>query len=268
MLSVAVITKNEEANIARCLESVRWADELVVVDSGSTDRTAELARSFGARVIVREWEGFSKQKEFALRSASHGWVLSLDADEEVTPELREELLGIIARPDALNGYEIPRKSFFLGTWMRHGGWYPGYQLRLLRKDRTAMNHRPVHEGFETEGPVGRCRGDINHYTYATLHQYIEKMNDYSSLDVSNKLRSGKRIAWYNVLLNPLSAFLRQYVSKQGFRDGYHGFLLAWYSALHVQIIYAKSWEYRHAERSGAPLPPVSSGDLLRLKRLS
>ncbi|MHB1051281.1 MAG: glycosyltransferase family 2 protein [Bacteroidota bacterium] len=268
MISVCIITKNEEANIARCVRSVQWADEIIVVDAESTDRTGVIARENGARVIERRWEGFAKQKEFAVLQASSEWVLSLDADEEVSDELEKEIREVLSAGTSYDGFEIARKSYFLGQWMRHGGWYPGYQLRLFRKSKTRMNHRPVHEGFMVDGRVGRLSSDINHYTYTSLHQYIDKMNDYSSLDVMNKISSQKIIRWYNFILNPLSAFLRMYISLQGFRDGLYGFFLAWYSALHVLVIYAKCWEYQIAQKNGTPLPPVTGEDLTELKRLA
>jgi glycosyltransferase involved in cell wall biosynthesis len=268
MISVTIITKNEESNIARCITSALWADEIIVIDAHSTDRTREIARSFGAKVIEREWEGFALQKEFALLQASCEWVLSLDADEEVTAGLKSEILRIIGSDQRCDGFEIPRKSFFLGTWIRHGGWYPGYQLRLFKKSKTRMNHRPVHEGFIVDGTIGRLNADLNHYTYTSLHQYIEKMNDYSSLDVVHKISKNTTIRWYNFLLNPLAAFFRMYLSLQGFRDGFHGFLLAWYSALHVLVIYAKSWEYQQANVNGDPVPPITSEAIAELKRLA
>lgn len=257
MISAIVITKNEEANIARCLQSVQWADEIVVVDAESTDRTAEIARSLKAKVIVRPWEGFAKQKEFAFLQASHEWIFSIDADEEVTDALKKEILATAALPDAKNGYEIPRKSFFLGKWIRYGGWYPGYQMRLFKASEARMNHRPVHEGFIVDSGKGRLNADLNHFTYNSLHQYIEKMNDYSSLDVLNKLSSGRIVRWYHFLLNPLSVFLRMFVSLKGWKDGMEGFLLAYYSAVHALAIFAKCWEYQFAQKQGTALPPVT-----------
>ncbi|MFA6467389.1 MAG: glycosyltransferase family 2 protein [Bacteroidota bacterium] len=265
MLSVVIITKNEEANIERCLKSVQWADEFIVVDAESTDKTVRIAESLHARVIIRPWEGFAKQKEFAMHQSSNEWVLSLDADEEVTEELQKEIRAVITLPESLNGYEIPRKSFFLGKWIRYGGWYPGYQLRLFRKSKTRMNHRPVHEGFLIEGLIGVLKSDLNHYTYNSLHQYIEKMNDYSSLDVLNKLSSGRTVHWYNFILNPLSVFLRMFISLKGYKDGFYGYILAYYSAIHSLAIFAKCWEYQSAQQHGTALPPVSASDIAGIK---
>jgi glycosyltransferase involved in cell wall biosynthesis len=270
-LSVVIITKNEARNIERCLASVQWADEVVVVDAGSTDATAEICRRMGARVIERAWEGFARQKEFAVQQASHDWVLSLDADEEATPELRAELAGILGLTSSpgTDGYQIPRKSFFLGTWIRYGGWYPGYQMRVFKKTAAVMNHRPVHEGFEVPGAVGTLHAQINHYTYDSLSQYLEKMNDYTSLDVTNKITEHPDavIRWYHCVLNPIALFLRMFIVLQGYRDGFHGFLLAVYSSLYKLLVYAKSWEYQTAHRRGEALPPVTSADILAIKRL-
>lgn len=268
MLSVIVITKNEERNIERCLRSVQWAPEIVVVDAESTDNTCKAALQFGAKVITRTWEGYSAQKEFALRHASHPWALSLDADEEVTPELREEIQAVIGSAEANDGYEISRKSYFLGKWIQHCGWYPGYQLRLMKKTKARIHHRPVHEGFMVEGSIGRLSGSINHYSYRSLHHYIEKMNEYSSLDVANKFSAGKKIRWFNFLLNPLSAFVRMYFSLQGYKEGMHGFLLASYSALHVMVIYAKTWEYQFALLHTLSPPPITSKAIMERKKLS
>lgn len=267
MLSVIIITKNEEKNIERCLQSVLWADEIIVVDDYSTDKTVELCRQFSVTLIQKKWEGYSKQKEFAAQQASYEWILSIDADEEVTEELRREILSVLSSATAYNGYQIPRKSFFLDKWMKYGGWYPGYQLRLFKKSAFRMNHRPVHEGFETNGAVGRLRSNLNHYTYHSIHQYLEKMNDYTSLEVMNKIEKGKRIRWYHLLLNPLSHFLRMFFSLKGYRDGFYGFLLAVYSSLYTLLVFAKSWEFQEANRAKEALPPVTSEELQLLKNL-
>jgi glycosyltransferase involved in cell wall biosynthesis len=265
MISVVVITKNEEANIERCLKSVQWADEIVVVDAESTDRTVEIARGLLAVVIIRPWEGFAKQKEFAMQQAKHEWIFSIDADEEVTAELKEEILKTVRSEGTLNGYEVPRRSFFLGKWIKNGGWYPGYQLRLFKRSKARMNHRPVHEGFLIEGMKGILQSDLNHYTYHSLHHYIEKMNDYSSLDVLNKLSGGRRVRWYNFIINPVTVFLRMFVSLKGWKDGMAGFLLAFYSALHSLAIFAKCWEYQQAQRQEAELPPVTPEAVAEMK---
>ncbi len=266
MVSVILITKNEEVNIERCLQSVQWADEIIVVDAESTDQTVAKAKALHATVFVKHWEGYAKQKEFAMHQTKHDWVFSIDADEEVTEQLKKEILHIVKQSSALNGYEVPRKSFFLGKWIRYGGWYPGYQLRLFKKSKARMNHRPVHEGFLIDGMIGLLSADLNHYTYNSIRHYIEKMNDYSSLDVINTVARGRTVRWYNFILNPLSAFLRMYFSLHGYRDGFHGFLLAYYSALHSLTIFAKSWEYQISLRQQTSLPPVTAGAVAQQKK--
>ena len=268
MLSVAIITKNEESNIERCLRSVQWADEIVLVDAHSSDSTAEKATKLNANVLQRGWDGYATQKEYAVAQCSHDWVLSIDADEEVPETLRAEILHAVDRTDEYNGYEIPRKSFFLGAWMQYGGWYPGYQLRLFRKSKTRMNHRPVHEGFLTEGSIGRLQSALNHYTYESIHHYVEKMNDYTSLDVHNKIVTGRVVHWYHLLLNPLSSFFRMFFSLKGYKDGFRGFLLAYYSSFSTLTLYAKCWEYQQAQQGHADLPPTTSEMIAELKRLS
>ena len=264
-LSVIIITKNEERNISRCLESVRWADEIIVVDDHSDDKTREICAQAGALVITREWDGFSRQKEFALLQASHPWVLSLDADEVVTTELHEEIQKILASPGEVSGYRIPRKSYFLGRWMRYGGWYPGYQLRLFKKENVYMNHRPVHEGFEVDGKVGTLASDIDHYTYHSLHHYLEKMNEYTSLEVMNKISGGRKISWYHFILNPISVFLRMFFSLKGWKDGFLGFLLACFSSLYTLLVFAKCWEYQNHTHFGIETPPVNQSEITHYK---
>lgn len=264
-ISVIIITLNEERNVERCLRSVLWADEVVVVDAMSGDRTVEISRSLGATVVHRRWEGFGKQKAFALSCAHGEWVLALDADEVVPAELREEICSAVAEQRGDDGYRIARKSFFLGKWIQHGGWYPGYQLRLFKRELAHVYDRPVHEGFEVAGRVGTLQGALMHYTYRSLSQYLEKLNDYTSLDVMSKVGGGtRRFRPYHFIINPVSAFLRMFVSLRGFRDGFHGFLLACYSAFSVLVLYAKCWEYQRTPDE----PPVTPERVALLKRLA
>ncbi|HTR81412.1 MAG TPA: glycosyltransferase family 2 protein [Bacteroidota bacterium] len=269
-LSVIVITYNEERNIERCLRSVQWADEVIVIDAFSDDRTVEICKSLDATVVQRAWDGFAPQKQYALSCASRSWVLLVDADEEVTPELHEEIISAISSPDSAEGYEIPRKSFFLGQWMKHGGWYPGYQLRLFLRSRASISQRPVHEGVELRGNARKLKNGLNHYTYFSLSQYLTKLNDYTSLDVLNKLSQtkGRRVRWYNFILNPASVFIRMFVVLAGFKDGFRGFLLAVYSSFYKFLLFAKAWEYQTATERKQPTPPVTSVELNSIKRHS
>lgn len=180
-LSVVIITLNEEANLVRTLQSVPWADEIIVVDSGSTDRTLAVARTFQARVFVETWKGFAGQKNSALHKATGDWILSLDADEEVEPELGEEIRQVLADNPTAAGYWIPRKNFFLGRWIRHGGFYPDPKLRLFRRGAGSFEKRLVHEDIRLRGDTGKLKNHLLHHAYPTLESYLEHMNRYSSL---------------------------------------------------------------------------------------
>ena len=248
-LSVALITKNEEANLARTLESVRWADEVVVVDCGSTDRTEEIARAFGAKFFVEEWRGFGVQKNSAIAKCTGDWVLSLDADEEVSAELAaeiREMLGRGAEPER-EAYFIPRRNLFLGRWMRHGGYSPDRKLRLFRRGAAQFEERAVHETMRCTGPAGRLRGSLLHHAYPTLEGYIEHMNRYSSLGAGQALERGRTSRswlsfWWNVYLNPVATFQYNYFLRRGFLDGREGLLLHLYHSVYVSWKYAKAWE--------------------------
>jgi (heptosyl)LPS beta-1,4-glucosyltransferase len=268
MLSVIVITENEEHNIERCLNSVRWADEIIVVDAFSKDRTVEICRRFNANVVQHAWSGYAAQKQFALAHATCPWVLSLDADEEVTDELRNAIQKILASPEPYCGYEINRQSFFLGQRVRYGGWFPDYQLRFFRREKTKIIQRPVHEGFSVDGKIGRLESVVNHYTYRSIQHYLYKMNEYTSLEVMNKLSRKKRqVRWYDFITHPLAVYVRMFIFLHGYRDGFRGFLLALYSSLYNLLIYAKCWEFQHAQVQNAKLPPVSTEELHVLQGL-
>jgi len=250
-LSVVVITRNEEANLARLLESVRGADERIVLDSGSTDRTCEVAREFGARVHQEEWKGYSAQKNSAIAKATGDWILALDADEAVEPELMEEIRSVLERDPPANGYRIPFKHYFLGRWMRHGGFYPDRKLRLFRRGSGHFGERPVHESVQVAGAVGRLQHAIRHYGYPTLEAYIQSMNRYSSLGAEIVVAKGRRgFSFAHVVLNPVATFLYNYVLRLRFLDGREGLLLHLYHSAYVSWRYAKAWERSHqAERN-------------------
>ncbi len=239
-LSVAIITFNEEKNIRACLQSISWADEIIVVDGASQDRTTEICLEFTDRIFVRKWPGFAAQKQFALEQCKHNWVLSLDADERIRPELAEEIKNILKSDKGKAGYFVARRSYFLGKWIRHGGWYPGYQLRLFRKSLTHVRHSRVHEGFQVDGQIGTLMHDIDHFSHPSLYNSLEKLNRYSTLEAIDRLQR-RKVYWYDFLLHPLSAFLVKYISQKGFLDGMHGFLLSWISAFLKMVMYMKIW---------------------------
>ena len=246
-VSVAVITKNEEANLRRTLESVRWAEEIVIVDSGSTDRTEEIAGEFGAKFLAEGWRGFGAQKNFAIAQCTGEWVLALDADEEVSPELAKEIEALLAGVPDRDAYFLPRRNFFLGCWMRHGGYWPDPKLRLFRRGRARFEERTVHETMQCSGPKGRLRGHLLHHAYPMLESYIEHMNRYSTLGAGQAVAKGKSsrgllpFLW-NVGVNPTATFLYNYVLRGGFLDGREGLLLHLYHSAYVSWKYAKAWE--------------------------
>lgn len=243
-LTVTVITWNEEERLRPCLESVAWAEEIVVVDAESTDKTVELAREFTDRVWVRPWPGFAAQKNFALDQATGEWVLSLDADERVTPELRGEIETAIAG-GAADGYAIPRRNFFWGAWVRHGRLYPDYQRRLFRRGKGRFVERRVHESLEVQGPVDRLGAPLLHESYRSLETFVERSNRYSTLAAEEWVRSGQGAGLADLALRPLGRFLSMYVLHAGFLDGWRGFLLAGLYAYYVFLRTAKIREMRH-----------------------
>ena len=259
LLSVAIITLNEELNLGRTLESVRWAEEIVVVDSGSTDRTVQIARSFGAHVIERPWSGFSAQKNFALTQCTGTWVLSLDADEELSPELQRQIRTLLATNPPLDAFMLKRRNLFLGRWIRHGGFYPDAKLRLFRSSTASLapprfGDRAVHETITFQGATQTLDYDLVHHAYPTLATYLEHMNRYSTLGAGllvGKGRSSRSLPAFlaHVLVVPQLNFLRNYIVRLGFLDGREGLLLHLYQAVYTSWKYAKAWELsRGAQR--------------------
>jgi glycosyltransferase involved in cell wall biosynthesis len=244
-LTVTIITLNEERNIRRTLESVKWADEIIVFDSGSTDRTVSICSEYTNKVFHQDWLGFSAQKNAAIERASGEWVLSLDADEPVETALADEIRRIIASPEALDGYRIPRKTFFLGKWVRFGGWYPDYNLRLFRRGKGRFEERAVHEAIKVAGTVGRTKHAILHHAYPDLSSYLSTINTYSTLAVdvmAEKGISAVKTSWMNILLRPAGTFLLKYFFRLGFLDGKRGLVLNLFHAAYVFSKYAKAWE--------------------------
>ena len=245
-LSVTIITLNEEANIRRTLESVQWADEIVVLDSGSMDRTVSICREFTDKVFHQDWLGFGKQKNAAIDRATGDWVLSLDADEPVEKELAAEIRTIMASPDPNDGYRIPRKTFFLGKWIKHGGWYPDFNLRLFQKGKGRFEERAVHEAVKVNGSVGNTQHAILHYAYPDLASYLASINKYSSLAVDVMAEKGipaRKTTWFNIVFRPAFTFIFKYVIRLGFLDGKHGLMINLFHAYYVFAKYAKAWEY-------------------------
>ena len=248
-LSVIVITKNEESNIRECLTSVCWAEEIVLVDGGSEDQTVELARSLGAKVFERPWDGYGAAKNYALSHCTGEWILWLDADERVTEELANEISQRLRSNDTrFNGFQIARRAYFLGRWMKHSGWYPGYVLRLFRKGTGRFSERKVHEQLVVEGEIGRLKFDLLHFTDPNLFHYFEKFNRYSSLAAEELGEHGQRFDFLQLLVRPPWVFFKMYLIRAGFLDGMQGFILSVLSACYVFTKYAKLWELVHSSR--------------------
>jgi glycosyltransferase involved in cell wall biosynthesis len=242
-LSVVVVTQNEEERIRACLESASWADELIVVDAESSDKTATVARELTDHVFVRPWPGFAAQKNFGLEQARGDWILSLDADELVSIPLRQEIAAILAGGGEHAGYAIPRRNVFWGRWIRHGGLYPDWQLRLLRRGRGRFTERTVHESVTVDGSVGRLSGHLEHRSYRDVADFLERADRYSTLAAAEWLAAGRRSRpLTDLVVRPAGRFLTMYVARAGFLDGWRGFLLAVLYAYYVLMRSAKVWE--------------------------
>jgi glycosyltransferase involved in cell wall biosynthesis len=243
-LTVTLITLNEAANILAALESVSWADEIIVIDSGSTDGTVDLAKRFTERVYVREWAGYAAQKNHAASIARFDWILSLDADERVTPELGDEIRRLLASEPSRPGYRVPRISHYLGRWIRSTDWYPDYQLRLYDRRLARWEGRYVHESVKADGPVGRLRADLQHYPYRDVSHHLATIDKYSNLWARQALEDGRKAGAANLLLHPPAAFFRNYVVRGGFRDGMPGLVVSLLNAHYVLVKCVKLWDAR------------------------
>jgi glycosyltransferase involved in cell wall biosynthesis len=239
-ISTIVICHNEEHNIVRCLESCRpFSDEIIVVDSHSTDRTVELARPLATKVIAHDWLGYGRQKQLAFTHATREWVFSIDADEEVSAALQRE---IAALDFAHDGYWMPRRPYYLGRWIRHSGWYPGYILRLFRRDRGRFTDETLHEHVIVEGRTRKLRGDLLHYSYRSVSHHLTKMNDFTTLAAQKMFDHGRRARLRQLTVTPVLEFGKIYFLRRGFLDGFAGLVIALLHAYYVFLKYAKLWE--------------------------
>lgn len=225
-LSATIITWNEASNIRECLESVAWADQIVVIDQFSEDGTADIARDFGAQVFQEPWHGFAQQKNMGIERAKGPWILSLDADERVSQALREEISSVLSQSGDTRGYFVSRRNHFCGKWIRHGGWFPDYNLRLFRKDAGRFKDREVHERVVVEGRTERLKSSLDHYTYRSVSDYLARMDRYSRLAAREIRRRGTPFSWTSCTVRPPFTFLKMYVLKHGFMDGREGLFLA------------------------------------------
>jgi glycosyltransferase involved in cell wall biosynthesis len=241
-LSIVVVTRNEEERLRACLESVAWADEIVVVDAESEDKTATIAREFTDRVVIRPWPGYAVQKNTAIDLATGDWILSLDADEVVSSELAAEIGRVLAADGPADGYAVPRRNVFWGRWVRHGGLYPDWQVRLFRRTRGRFGVRAVHESVSVDGRVERLAGHLEHRSYRDVGDFLARADRYATLAADDALGQGRRARVGDFVLRPLGRFLGMYIVRLGFLDGWRGFLLASLYAYYVLIRAAKIWE--------------------------
>lgn len=251
-LSVFIPVLNEEDKIADALQSVAWADEVVVIDTGCTDRTVDIAQQFGCRIERLPFAGFGNLRNASVALCTHDWILSIDADERVTPELQTEIQRVLDDETSLDAYFIPRRNWFMGRWIRHCGWYPDYcQPKLFRKGALTYRDDAVHEGFDIHGRVGYLKSDVLHFSFRDLSQVIAKMDRYSTLGAQKMRAQGKTASMASALLHGLGAFFRIYVLKLGFLDGWAGFVIALGNFEGTFYRYAK----RHLDDSRAWTPP-------------
>lgn len=239
-LSVIIIAKNEAHDIRRCLESVKWADEIIVLDSGSTDNTPEICREFTKNVFHTDWPGFGIQKNRALAKATNEWVLSLDADELVSDPLQKEILSVInSSEQKYSGYAIPRNSIYCGRLIKHGAWHNKKVTRLFKRNKGKFDDAIVHENLIIDGEIGVLHSPIIHYTYRNLEEMLEKMNQYSTLSSKRKLAKGKTSGLFGAILRGAWAFFRSYIVQLGFLDGKYGFMLAVSNGEYAYYTYLK-----------------------------
>lgn len=246
-VSAVLITLNEEANVEEAIRSVAWASEVIVIDAFSADATAEICRRCGARVIQREWKGYVDQKNFALSQAARPWVLSLDADERVPPQLRDEICSLPEAGPA--GYRIPRRTFFLNQWIEHTSWSPDYQVRLFDRTRGRWSGGRLHESVQVDGALGQLSSPLLHYSYRSVSDFLQRLDRYSRLAAEDCYERGHRARVHHLLLQPLTAFVKSYFVKSGFRDGLAGLSVSGLAGISVFFRYLKLLEMERRGRS-------------------
>ena len=253
-VSVTIITLDEAEHIGAAIDSAVWADEVVVVDSGSTDGTATIARGKGATVLSREWSGYVDQKNFAADRVSNDWIFSLDADERIPPPLAAEVQALLASEPPKRGYRVPRVSFHLGRWIRTTDFYPDFQTRLYDRRAARWRGKYVHESVSVDGPVGRLRHDLEHYSYRDLSDQLDRVNHYTSLAARQLREDGRRAGPLELLIHPPAAFLRNYLLRRGILDGIVGLTISLVNAYSVLLKFAKLWELQQETKDQGTKP--------------
>ncbi|HJR77576.1 MAG TPA: glycosyltransferase family 2 protein [Nitrospiraceae bacterium] len=251
-IAAIVVTKNEEHNIADCLGTLTWVEEIIVVDAESTDRTVEIAKSFTPHVFVRPWPGYGPQKNFGIDRARAEWILIVDADERVPKPLRDEIVAVLQGNETgeTAGYEIPRRNYFYGKWIEGGGLYPDYQLRLFKKTAGRYDDVLLHENFRLQGSTRRLEQPLDHYSMPTVAAHVRKMMRYTGLAAEEKLKCASRISAWTIATHHLATILKTLVTRGGYRDGVHGLIVAMFAGLHTFVKYAKAWEKLNVRREG------------------
>jgi glycosyltransferase involved in cell wall biosynthesis len=257
-VSVTIITLDEAEHIGAAIDSVAWADEVIVVDAGSRDDTVAIARAKGAQVGVRDWPGYAAQKNHAASLASHDWILSLDADERVTPALAEEIQALVTAGPPRHGYRMARVTHHLGRWLRTTDFYPDYQTRLYDRRAARWQGRYVHESVQVDGGAAYLKGELLHYSYRDLRDHLDRINHYTSLWAKQNHEAGRRANALDLIVHPPAAFIRNYLLRRGFLDGTAGLLLSGVNAWAVYLKFAKLWELERAGGSEGlpPAPPA------------
>lgn len=251
-VTVTIITLNESRHIAAAIDSAAWADEILVVDSGSTDDTVSIAAGKGVRVMSRTWPGYVDQKNYAASVAANDWIFSLDADERVTPALAAEVRAIVDGSPAERAFRVPRVTFYLGRWVRTTDFYPDYQTRLYDRRTARWQGRYVHESVAADGPVGQLKNELEHYSYRDLSDHLDRINQYSTLAARQMYESGRRASPIDLLLHPPAAFVRNYVLRGGFADGMAGLTISLVNAYSVLLKFAKLWELQQTPNAQFP----------------
>ncbi|HMQ69123.1 MAG TPA: glycosyltransferase family 2 protein [Ignavibacteria bacterium] len=249
LITGVIICKNEEDNIEEAIKSILWCDEVIIVDAFSTDKTVEIIKKQPVKLLQNEWKGFADQRKYVLSKVKTEWVLSIDADERCTKELEKEIRQKISQKDLKeDGFFIPRKSYFLNKWIKHGGWYPNYQMRVFRKSSAEVSDRKVHESYTVNGFTGKFKNDLLHYTVTSLSEYVTRINKYSDLSAIEKLNK-KKIGFFDILILPRIAFFKQFIIKGNFLDGTEGLMVSKFHMITKLLNYMKIRELQNMTES-------------------
>ncbi len=268
-ISTLILTYNSSYTLERCLKSVQWTDEIVIIDSYSKDSTIDIAKKYNCKIYQIERMRWPDIIKFSLPKLKNDWVLFLDSDEELSPQLQEEIKELFENENINpGGYQINRQVYFIGKRLNYGEWNNDFQLRIFNKNNTESSDLEVHGAFLSKERPQRLKNNIYHYTYRNIFDFVERFNWYSSLDVTVKLNKKPdiQVRWYNLILNPMCDFLKVYISRKGFKDGIHGFILAIFSSIHKLCTYAKLWEYNYCKAHNLELPPINYKELVNLIR--